>query len=137
MTRADGRGHGRRMAYGHEADLEMAIDADERGPGGSITLALCGSLDHPPPCPLAPHHTDVRRDASVVSVRTLFAAMPDDELAVRRAIAAALASGSTVAPDGTTVRWVLLGERPVTLHPGEADHAGRLIASAEGDRSSD
>ena len=30
-------------------------------PGGAITVALCGSWDHEPPCPLAPHHTRAHR----------------------------------------------------------------------------
>jgi hypothetical protein len=111
----------------------MTRDADQRGPGGAITVAVCGSLDHPPPCPLAPHHTAVHRDGGMLTVRTLFAAMPEDEMRIRGLIIGALAKGGTATPDGTTVRWVLREQQPVRLRPDEADHVGRLIASATQD----
>ncbi len=46
-----------RHAFVHEAILTMGAAGDERAPGAAITIALCGRLDHEPPCPLAPHHT--------------------------------------------------------------------------------
>jgi hypothetical protein len=42
----------------HAATLLMAdAAADAAAPGAAITVALCGSWEHPPPCPLAAHHT--------------------------------------------------------------------------------
>jgi hypothetical protein len=49
-----------RQAFAHAAVVELI--GDDRAPGGAITVALCGSWSHDPPCPLAPHHTDALRD---------------------------------------------------------------------------
>ena len=35
----------------------MPAPADDGAPGAAVTVALCGHWEHPPPCPLAPHHT--------------------------------------------------------------------------------
>ncbi|MEX5721628.1 hypothetical protein [Geodermatophilus maliterrae] len=43
--------------FAHDGLLSMEPGADDRAPGGVITVALCGSWEHEPPCPLAPHHT--------------------------------------------------------------------------------
>ena len=76
-----------REAFAHDAVLEMSEGADERAPGGAVTVALCGALDHEPPCPLAPHHTDATADDDgAVRIRVLFAAEPDDEDRVRALI---------------------------------------------------
>jgi hypothetical protein len=50
-----------REAFAHDAVVELAADGDDRAPGGAITVALCGSWSHEPPCPLAPHHTAAER----------------------------------------------------------------------------
>ena len=63
-------------------------------------MALCGSWEHTPPCPLAPHHTSAERDGDVVRLRVLFAAESTDEPEVRRRIAEALAAGHVVTPGG-------------------------------------
>jgi hypothetical protein len=62
-----------RAAFAHDAVLEMEPGADLAAPGGAVTLALCGVFDHPPPCPLAPHHTRAERRTDGVAVRVLFA----------------------------------------------------------------
>ena len=115
--------------FAHEAILAMDGHSDPAAPGGAITVALCGSWDHDPPCPLAPHHTAAERDGDVVRLRILFAADPADEPEVRRRIAAALASSELVTPSGDTAHWQLVSAAPSEVHPGEAAHARRLAAN--------
>lgn len=116
-----------RQAFAHDAVLELADGADERAPGGAVTVALCGALDHEPPCPVAPHHTSVTGHGSRRHVRVLFAT--DDEPVVRRTIHAALGSGEFVGPDGVLNRWVLHSSAPGTVSDAERGHAARLIES--------
>lgn len=51
-----------RQGYVQVAEVRLDLGTDTRAIGGAVTLALCGSWEHDPPCPLAPHHTDVRED---------------------------------------------------------------------------
>ena len=76
----------------------MAADGDVRAPGAAITVALCGHWEHEPPCPLAPHHTDVRRAGDQIRLRVLFATEPATEAEVRRRIEAALSQPSLTGP---------------------------------------
>jgi hypothetical protein len=94
--------------------------------GAAVTRELCGSWDHEPPCPLAPHHTRPERDGDTVTLRIIFAAEPGNEALVRRRIDSALRPGILTGPDGRTSRWVFLGGGPGVLDPSEAEHAGRL-----------
>jgi hypothetical protein len=116
-----------REAFAHDAVLELIDDADERAPGGAVTMALCGELDHEPPCPVAPHHTSVTGHGARRRVRVLFAT--DDEPVVRRTIDAALGSGEFVGPDGVMHLWVLHSSSPGTVADDERGHAARLIES--------
>ena len=115
-----------RAVFAHDAVLAMTSEEDARAPGGAITVALCGSWEHPPPCPLAPHHTAAERAGDVVELRVLFAAEPDDEPEVRRRIADALAAGEVVTPSGDVARWRVVSEGPGTVRPDESDHGRRL-----------
>ena len=72
-----------RTAFAHDALLDPDPALDHRAPGGAVTLALCGSLDHEPPCPLAPHHTTVDAEGALLRVRVLFAVDAADEARVR------------------------------------------------------
>lgn len=118
-----------RRAFAHDAVLLLDRDADDRAPGGAVTLALCGRWSHEPPCPLAPHHTEVDRSGDELSVRVLFAADPADEFRVRQLVDAALARGTGDTPDGGRASWRLLRSSPSPVHAGEREHAGRLIDS--------
>jgi hypothetical protein len=118
-----------RVAFVHDAVVRMADDADLSGPGGAVTLALCGSFDHPPPCPLAPHATRSDRHGDAVAVRVLFAAEPVDEALVRQRIDAALAAGSCDGPDGTRTSWTFVGSTPGAVSEDERAHAARLTRS--------
>jgi hypothetical protein len=115
--------------YAHDAVVTMAPDADDRAPGGAITVALCGSWAHQPPCPLAPHHTGAERRGEEVTLRVLFAAEPADETRVRALVDEALARGEGVDPDGTRVDWRLVRSAPGEVAAAERDHAERLTRS--------
>jgi hypothetical protein len=115
-----------REAYAHDAVLTMSPDADIRAPGGAITVALCGRIDHDPPCPVAPHHTAAERDGDVVRLRILFATEPARAAEVRSGIEDALRAGAFDGPDGGTTTWQLWESAPATISPAELDHAERL-----------
>jgi hypothetical protein len=109
-----------RQPFAHDAVLEMDAGADDRAPGGAITVALCGSWEHRPPCPLAPHHTAAERAGKQLRLRVLFAAEPDDEPRVRALIDGTLADGSG---------WRLASTAPSEVRPVERAHAERLTRS--------
>jgi hypothetical protein len=120
-----------RQPFVHTALLAMDPDADDRAPGGAITVALCGPPEHEPPCPLAAHHTAADRVAGLdgapqLRLRVLFAAEAGDETTVRERIDAALIAGELDGPDGATTRWRLLIAGPGTIGPHEQAHARRL-----------
>lgn len=116
-----------RLAYAHDAVVIMDADGDTRAPGGAITLALCGSWEHEPPCPLASHHTAVERVGDEAHVRVFFATEPTDEAEVRRRVNAALGRGSVTGPDGRVTLWRLVGSRHSSVRDEEAGSARRLI----------
>jgi hypothetical protein len=105
----------------------MAPEADDAAPGAAITVALCGHLDHEPPCPLAPHATSVERRGHHLHVRTLFAVDPDLEPVARGRIEGALTSGRMTTPDGGMTAWRLVSSERAEPLDSEADHAGRLV----------
>jgi hypothetical protein len=121
-----------RQAYAHEALISMAPGGDTRAPGGAITVALCGSLEHEPPCPLAAHHpqtddpTPAEHGDVDVRLRILFAAEPADSADVRLGIDRALGAGSFTGPDGVVSQWRLLDSGPAEVRADEQDHAQRL-----------
>lgn len=139
-----------RASFAHDAVLDMDPAADLAAPGGAVTLALCGAFEHPPPCPVAPHHTRAERigDEAAgsqmsnlsggggdtqgtlpVAVRVLFAAEPAAEVAVRARIDEALAGGACVGPGGTRTRWTLRGSAPGVVTEQDGPHAARLAAT--------
>jgi hypothetical protein len=112
--------------YVHAATLLLDGDADPAAPGAAITIALCGSWEHPPPCPLAAHHTSWSREGDTVSLRTIFATGSTQEGDVRGLIHRALAFGTCDAPNGTVSRWTLLASGPAELSTQERGHAERI-----------
>jgi hypothetical protein len=118
-----------RRAFAHRARLALSPGADRRAPGGAVTVALCGSWEHPPPCPLAAHYTAVQQDGSTVTLRTIFAADPLQEGEVRRRIDDALVTGSQAGPDGTVSQWTLVESRAGELTTAEREHALRIAGS--------
>jgi hypothetical protein len=120
---------GSRTAYALDAVLALDPGGSENAPGGAITVALCGSWTHEPPCPLAPHHTGVHRSGDHLALRLLFAAEPADEPTVRRLVEETLARGRGDSPDGGRTTWRLLETGPSPVRPEEEEHARRLVQS--------
>ncbi|MDT7739445.1 MAG: hypothetical protein QOK09_2814, partial [Mycobacterium sp.] len=82
-----------REAFVHDAVVAMQPGASFEALGGAITIALCGSWDHPPPCPLASHYVTNLPVGETVALRVLFATEPANELHVRSLIGETLAAG--------------------------------------------
>jgi len=118
-----------RTAFAHDALLDPDPALDHRAPGGAVTIALCGSLDHEPPCPRAPHHTTVDVEDGLLRVRVLFAVDPGEEAGVRALVDGALTSGEWTYPDGVVSRWTVVSSGADEVRLDERDHADRLIAS--------
>jgi hypothetical protein len=110
----------------HEAVLAVSGNSDDAAPGAAVTLELCGSIEHPPPCPLAPHNTRAEQTGETLRVRVVFATQPENEEQVRKRIEKALRTGSVTRPDGTEARWDFLEGTAATLSPSEAALADRL-----------
>lgn len=118
-----------RRTYVHEAVLVMHPEADLQAPGAAITVELCGHWEHPPPCPLAAHHTRSEQVGDRVVLRTLFATEPAAEQVVRDRIDLALTAGQTHGPDGAVTHWRLHSSRRSDLTAEEAGHAQRLTTT--------
>jgi hypothetical protein len=99
------------------ARLGLAAGTDPWAVGAAVTIELCGSVDHEPPCRW-PHNNDYD-DGDAAVFRTLFAAPPEEEQEVRARIERALRSD----PSWTVLE---LGARGVL--PEEESLAGRLSA---------
>jgi len=106
-----------RQPFAHDAVIALAPDADIAAPGGAVTAELCGHWEHPPPCPLAPHHTAAQRRGDQVHLRILFATEPEREAEVRVRIGRALAM------------WEVRSSAAGAVRQEEQAHAGRLVAS--------
>jgi len=106
-----------RQPFAHDAVITLAPDADIAAPGGAVTAELCGHWEHPPPCPLAPHHTAAQRRGDQVHLRILFATEPKREAEVRASIGRALAM------------WEVRSSAAGAVRQEEQAHAGRLVAS--------
>jgi hypothetical protein len=105
----------------------MDRDGDLRAPGAAITAALCGHWEHPPPCPLAPHHTAAVQVGDEVRVRILFVVEAERQPEVRQSIDQALASGELAGPDEVVTTWRLRASGPSVVLPHEVAHARRLL----------
>ena len=118
-----------RRTFAHTAVVALPSGGDQAAPGAAITLALCGSWDHEPPCPLAPHSTEARRVGPALRVRVLFAADPRRQREVRRRIAKALATGAVQDPAGNLARWKLLHAAAAGLTPRDRQRGSRIAKS--------
>lgn len=130
LAESAGGRHSRAMRapYVHEATLVMSLEADVDAPGAAITLKLCGSWDHKPPCPL-PHHTHAERTGTTVSLRVVFATEPENEEDARRRIDEALRTGSVIGRTGSSTQWEFSGSRAAEMSPSEVSRARRLAES--------
>lgn len=118
-----------RGAFAHDAVVTLTPGGDPEGPGGAITLALCGDWYHAPPCPVAPHHTAVTAAGEDHRLRILFAANAADEPAVRQQIETVLAAGHLTAPDGRVTTWTLKESSAGAVRPEESEHVAGLMKS--------
>ncbi|MEP7180040.1 MAG: hypothetical protein ABI775_13210 [Pseudonocardiales bacterium] len=116
-----------RDAFAHEAMLMMPVDGDVRAPGAAITVELCGSWEHEPPCPVAPHHSQTERLGDEVRLRVLFATESGHEADVRARIDEALAKGQLLGADGEVTVWQMTRSGPSLVETNEIQHARRLV----------
>jgi hypothetical protein len=125
---------GARRAFVHEAELELSPGADDRAPGGAITVALCGHWEHAGQCRW-PHQTEVtRRSKRRIALRTVFAGDPAEEELIRDRIVTALRAGRLNGPSGLAT-WRVTNEAPSTLHSHEHQLAARLTTQTDSDSS--
>jgi hypothetical protein len=114
-----------RAGFVHVAVLD--VDGDPSAPGAAITALVCGDVDHPTPCPIAPHHTGLHVAGGHIHLRVLFATEPRHETLVRDLIERALRTGVFPARNGDTVHWRLLEHHPDRIQPHDHALAERLI----------
>jgi hypothetical protein len=119
--------HGDRLSCVHEVMLSVDRRFDDRAPGGAVTIRLCGTLEHDPPCPLAPHHTVASVSDSIARVRVVFACDPTRESEIRSRIEASLTAGSFRGPDGVRTEWQFLNAQSAQLDASEEPIAQRLL----------
>jgi len=67
-----------RIAFAHEAELQLLAETDPAAVGAAVTTALCGHWEHEGPCRW-PHNNDIELAESFASFRTLFVAPATDE----------------------------------------------------------
>lgn len=115
-----------RQPFVHEAVVELNDDSDPDAPGAAITTRLCGSIDHPGPCPLAPHNIHRTGTGPDIGVRVVFVTEPDKEQTVRDLIRDALRDGRHIGPDRRTSSWRLELDQQGTLREDEQPLAKRL-----------
>ena len=111
----------------HQAELELGDDADERAPGGAVTVALCGHWDHDGTCRW-PHHSQLDVFSGTSRLRTVFVAPERDAAEVRRRIDAALADNGS---------WVVQASGPVDPTRQEQELGERLAAPPEDEAPED
>jgi hypothetical protein len=95
----------------HIAELQLSPGADQRAPGGAVTVALCGTWEHEGACRW-PHLTECEaRGADRIRVRVVALAPADDVDDVRRSLVAALHTGTLDGPHGRS-DWQVLSDAP-------------------------
>jgi len=113
------------VGFVHEARLRLAPGADERAPGGAVTVALCGHWEHDGSCRW-PHHTAiVTREGEQLTLRVVAVSQPTERARVRGLIGGALAAGGLAGPGGPS-HWMLLHSGPAELRAHELSLAARL-----------
>ena len=108
---------GVRQAYVHEAELVLAEGLDPAAVGAAVTIALCGSCDHEPPCRWPNNHDIDARPVPAV-FRTLFVADPRDEPEIRERIEQALVEAN---------EWEVRSMRARAVASDEQELAARLL----------
>ena len=107
-----------RRIYVHRAILELRDEDDPREPGAAVTVALCGAIDHPPPCRWPNNNQEPPLAGGTLTFRTVFVAPPAEEAEVRRLIEDALRAGP----------WRIASVGPGELDPDEQRIGERMAA---------
>jgi hypothetical protein len=95
--------------YVHCASLAW-LTGEPAAVGAAITVSLCGSLTHEPPCPVAPHHTASQRHGDGLETRVVFLSEPQREAEVRWRIGQVLRGGQAVIAERSEASWRLVEE---------------------------
>jgi hypothetical protein len=101
-----------RLAFVHEAKLQLEPGNDAAAVGAAVTTALCGHWEHDGPCRW-PHNNAADASGTAISFRTLFVASASDEDEVRDRIERSLQETSGWVVLETQARPVSAGERPL------------------------
>jgi hypothetical protein len=99
----------KKYSYSHQVEylIQFAQGADERSPGGAITVELCGHWDHEGPCRW-PHYTNIATCGDKHQVIIDFDASEDDFAVVKERIELALQKGQLIGPDGRLSVWEIV-----------------------------
>ena len=117
-----------RVAFIHEAELQLQDGTDPAAVGAAVTTALCVHWGHEGPCRW-PHNNDIEFSDSVANVRSLFVATATEEDDVRERVERSLREGVGWAVLSTQSRPITPPEsRPIT--PPEEPLARRLATSS-------
>jgi len=111
-----------RVAFVHEAKLQLGHGTHPASVGAAVTAALCGHWEHDGPCRW-PHNNHIEFADSRANFRTLFVAPATDETLVRGLIERSLREGTG---------WVVRRTQSRPVSPTEAPLAGRLATTPSG-----
>lgn len=103
---------GARVAFVHEAELQLHADTDPAAVGAAVTTALCGHWEHEGPCRW-PHNNQIELADAVAHFRTLFVAPAIDENGIRERLEQCLRAGEGWAVLRTGSREVAPREEPL------------------------
>ena len=111
---------GARVAFIHEAELQLHDGTGPAAVGAAVTTALCGHWEHEGPCRW-PHNNDIEFSDSTANFRTLFVAPATEEDDVRERVERSLREG---------VGWAVLRTQSRPITPPEEPLARRLATSS-------
>ena len=99
----------RKFSYGFSYRLRLEEGADERAPGGAVTVALCGHWDHEGPCRW-PHFSSIVPEQDGLHLFVVEFDAPEAEVdTVRTKIDVALSKGALTGPNGVVSVWAVEG----------------------------
>jgi len=105
-----------RLGFVHEARLSLRPGVDPREPGGVVTIALCGAIEHEGSCRW-PHNSAIDTSQTPARFRTVFVCSAGNAVQVRERIEHALRAQTG---------WTVASSGPRGMNPSERDLASRL-----------